>query len=131
MEPVERRDRVETDVMAAMSRPRPSYYAALASAALLIAGLLSLWFYQIFAGIGVAGIRHPVGWGVYITNFVFWVGIAHSGTLISAVLFLFRARFRKSFNRSAEAMTLFALMTAGLFPLIHLGRVWKFYYLLP
>jgi molybdopterin-containing oxidoreductase family membrane subunit len=131
MDRVERRDRVETDVLAAMSKPRPSYYAALAAAALLIVGLLSIWGYQIFSGIGVAGIRHPVGWGVYITNFVFWVGIAHSGTLISAVLFLFRARFRKSFNRSAEAMTLFALMTAGLFPLIHLGRVWKFYYLLP
>lgn len=131
MDRVERRDRVETDVLAAMSRPRLSYYAALAAAALLIVGLLSMWGYQIFSGIGVAGIRHPVGWGVYITNFVFWVGIAHSGTLISAVLFLFRARFRKSFNRSAEAMTLFALMTAGLFPLIHLGRVWKFYYLLP
>jgi Ni/Fe-hydrogenase subunit HybB-like protein len=131
MNRVERRDRVETDVLAAMSRPRPLYWAALAAAALLLACLLSLWFYQIFNGLGVAGIQHPVGWGVYITNFVFWVGIAHSGTLISAVLFLFRARFRKSFNRSAEAMTLFALMTAGLFPLIHLGRVWKFYYLIP
>jgi len=67
----------------------------------------------------------------YITDFVFWVGIAHSGTLISAVLFLFRARFRSSFNRAAEAMTVFVVMTAGLFPLIHLGRVWLFYWLLP
>ncbi len=131
MDRVERRDKVETDVIAAMSRPRPVYYAALAAAALLVAALPAFWGYQAFTGIGVAGIRHPVGWGVYITNFVFWVGIAHSGTLISAVLFLFRARFRKSFNRSAEAMTLFALTTAGLFPLIHLGRLWKFYYLLP
>ena len=80
---------------------------------------------------GVAGITHPVGWGVYITNFVFWVGIAHSGTLISAVLYLFRARFRTSFNRPAEAMTVIALLVAGLFPLIHLGRAWKFYYLFP
>jgi molybdopterin-containing oxidoreductase family membrane subunit len=82
-------------------------------------------------GMGVAGINSPVGWGVYITNFVFWVGIAHSGTLISAVLFLFRARFRSAFNRSAEAMTVFAVMTAGLFPLIHLGRAWYFFWLLP
>ena len=117
---VERRDNIESDVLSAMSRPRPLYFAALAGAALLVLCLLTLWMYQVFSGLGVAGIRHPVGWGVYITNFVFWVGIAHSGTLISAVLFLFRAGFRKSFNRSAEAMTLFALMTAGLFPLIHL-----------
>jgi molybdopterin-containing oxidoreductase family membrane subunit len=128
---VERRDRIEEDVLSAMRRPKPLYWAALAAAVLLLLCLLTLWMYQVFTGLGVAGIRHPVGWGVYITNFVFWVGIAHSGTLISAVLFLFRAGFRKSFNRSAEAMTLFALMTAGLFPLIHLGRVWKFYYLLP
>jgi len=131
MASVESRDRIETDVLDAMRRPSPLYWTALAATATLILILLSVWLYQILSGLGVAGICHPVGWGVYITNFVFWVGIAHSGTLISAVLFLFRARFRKSFNRSAEAMTLFALMTAGLFPLIHLGRVWKFYYLLP
>jgi molybdopterin-containing oxidoreductase family membrane subunit len=68
---------------------------------------------------------------MYITDFVFWVGIAHSGTLISAVLFLFRAKFRKAFNRTAEAMTVIAVMCAGLFPLIHLGRVWLFYWLPP
>ena len=81
--------------------------------------------------LGVAGYSHPVLWGVYITNFVFWVGIAHSGTLISAVLFLFRARFRMSIYRIAEAMTVFAVATAGLFPIIHLGRPWNFYWLLP
>jgi Ni/Fe-hydrogenase subunit HybB-like protein len=72
-----------------------------------------------------------VGWGVYITLFVFWVGIAHSGTLISAVLFLFRARWRSSVYRSAEAVTVFAVATAGLFPLIHLGRTWVAYWLMP
>jgi molybdopterin-containing oxidoreductase family membrane subunit len=122
---------IETDVLAAMSRPSLPYLAAVAVCALLFLGGLTLWGYQLARGLGVAGITHPVGWGVYITNFVFWVGIAHSGTLISAVLFLFRARFRTSFNRSAEAMTVFALMVAGLFPLIHLGRVQIFYYLLP
>jgi molybdopterin-containing oxidoreductase family membrane subunit len=70
-------------------------------------------------------------WGGYITTFVFWVGIAHSGTLISAVLYLFRAHFRMPIYRVAEAMTVFAVLTAGLFPLIHLGRVWYFYWLMP
>jgi len=124
-------DRVETDVLATMRSPSPAYWIALAVSALCFVGGLGLWLYQMIAGMGVAGIRHPVGWGVYITDFVFWVGIAHSGTLISAVLFLFRARFRSSFNRSAEAMTVIAVMTAGLFPLIHLGRSWIFYWLFP
>jgi Ni/Fe-hydrogenase subunit HybB-like protein len=82
-------------------------------------------------GIGMSGLINPVGWGAYITTFVFWVGIGHAGTLISAVLFLFRARWRQSIYRVAEAMTVFAVMTAGLFPIIHLGRPWIFYYLLP
>ncbi|MCB0339640.1 MAG: hypothetical protein KDD53_08550, partial [Bdellovibrionales bacterium] len=69
---------------------------------------------QILNGMVVAGIAHPIAWGVYITNFVFWVGIAHSGTLISAVLFLFRAKFRMPIYRLAEAMTVFAVLTAGL-----------------
>ncbi len=122
---------VEQDVLGAMKKPSLVYWIALGVSALAFACGLGLWGYQIFSGMGVAGISHPVGWGVYITNFVFWVGIAHSGTLISAVLFLFRARFRSAFNRIAEAMTVIAVMTAGLYPLIHLGRVWKFYYLLP
>ncbi|MFH1143379.1 MAG: NrfD/PsrC family molybdoenzyme membrane anchor subunit [Candidatus Eisenbacteria bacterium] len=124
-------DRVESDALSAMRRPGRLYWVSLGLAAACFAGGMGLWLYQILNGMGVAGIRHPVGWGVYITNFVFWVGIAHSGTLISAVLFLFRARFRSSFNRSAEAMTVIAVMTAGLFPLIHLGRSWFFYWLLP
>jgi molybdopterin-containing oxidoreductase family membrane subunit len=86
---------------------------------------------QFIYGMGLAGITHPIMWGVYITNFVFWVGIAHSGTLISAVLFLFRAKFRMPIYRLAEAMTVFAVMTAGLFPLIHVGRPWFAYWLLP
>ena len=89
------------------------------------------FIYQVYTGLGVAGYSHPVLWGVYITDFVFWVGIAHSGTLISAVLFLFRAKFRMSIYRIAEAMTVFAVATAGLFPIIHLGRPWNFYWLLP
>lgn len=89
------------------------------------------WTYQIMTGMQASGKSHPISWGCYITNFVFWVGIAHSGTLISAVLLLFRAHFRMSIYRVAEAMTVFAVMTAGLFPLIHLGRPWYFYWLMP
>ena len=125
------RAKLERDVLAAMRKPSKSYWLALGTSTTFFLVGMALWGYQIIYGLGVAGITHPVGWGVYITNFVFWVGIAHSGTLISAVLFLLRARFRSSFNRSAEAMTVFALMTAGLFPLIHLGRSWLFYWLIP
>jgi Ni/Fe-hydrogenase subunit HybB-like protein len=91
----------------------------------------SCWAYQIATGLGVAGVQHPVVWGTYLVNFVFWVGIAHSGTLISAILFLFRARWRTAIARSSEAMTIFAIMTAGLFPFIHLGRPWVVYWILP
>jgi len=83
-------------------------------------------------GVGTTGISHPVGWGVFIVNFVFWIGIGHAGTLISAILFLFRQNWRTAINRSAEAMTIFAVATAGIFPLLHTGRPWfAFYWLLP
>jgi Ni/Fe-hydrogenase subunit HybB-like protein len=91
----------------------------------------SCWIYQIFTGIGVGGQNHPVAWGTYLINFVFWVGIAHSGTLISAILHLFRAGWRNPIARAAETMTVFAVLIAGLFPFIHLGRVWMVYYMLP
>jgi len=122
---------MEDDILAAMARPTGRYWIALSvTVSMLLLGA-GCWTYQIINGIGNAGITNPVGWGTYITNFVFWVGIAHSGTLISAVLFLFRAKFRSRFNRSAEAMTIFAVMTAGLFPIIHLGRPWMAYWLFP
>jgi Ni/Fe-hydrogenase subunit HybB-like protein len=82
-------------------------------------------------GVGVWGIRIPVAWGFAIVNFVWWIGIGHAGTLISAILLLLRQEWRTSINRFAEAMTLFAVANAGMFPLLHLGRIWKFYYLLP
>jgi molybdopterin-containing oxidoreductase family membrane subunit len=122
---------INEDALSPMSPPGPLYYAVL----LMLAGgigLLALpWIYQIHTGMGVAGISHPVGWGVYIANFVFWVGIAHSGTLISAILFLVRAKWRDSVSRAAEAMTIFAIMTAGLFPMVHLGRLWVVAFILP
>ena len=98
-------DTLDRDILAAMTRPSRAYWVALTLASATFAVGLACWGWQMYEGLGVDGITHPVGWGVFITDFVFWVGIAHSGTLISAVLFLFRARFRSSFNRSAEAMT--------------------------
>jgi len=93
-------------------------------------GLIA-WGYQIHEGIGVAGIRRPVFWGFYLVDFVFWIGISHAGTLISAILRLTDADWRKPVTRAAEAITAFALMIGGMFPLIHLGRVWLFYWLFP
>ena len=92
---------------------------------------LAAWGYQIHTGIGVAGIRRPVFWGLYLVDFVFWIGISHAGTLISAILRLTDANWRKPVTRAAEAITAFALMIGGMFPLVHLGRVWLFYWLFP
>src|SRR5690242_10227923 len=85
----------------------------------------------LYVGIGVWGVDIPVAWGFAITNFVWWIGIGHAGTLISAILLLMRQAWRQSINRFAEAMTIFAVMCAGLFPLLHLGRPQFFYWLLP
>jgi len=87
--------------------------------------------YLVATGIGVWGNNRPIGWAWDITNFVFWIGIGHAGTLISAILFLFRQKWRTSINRSAEAMTLFAVACAGIFPLFHTGRPWRAYWLFP
>ena len=124
-------DKVERDVLAGMQKPGVAYWLSLLVALTCFGIGMACWGWQIYSGMHVSGKNNPVGWYMYITDFVFWVGIAHSGTLISAILFLFRAKFRKAFNRSAEAMTVIAVMTAGLFPLIHLGRVWFFYWLMP
>jgi molybdopterin-containing oxidoreductase family membrane subunit len=91
----------------------------------------SLIGYLILTGVGVWGLNHPVGWAWDITNFVFWIGIGHAGTLISAILFLARQKWRTAINRASEAMTLFAVICAGIFPGIHVGRVWMAWYLAP
>jgi molybdopterin-containing oxidoreductase family membrane subunit len=93
--------------------------------------LFSLIFYSFYAGLGIWGINIPAAWAFAITNFVWWVGIGHAGTFISAILLLFEQKWRTSINRFAEAMTLFAVIQAGIFPLIHMGRPWFFYYLAP
>lgn len=87
--------------------------------------------YLLYRGVGIWGINIPVAWGFAITNFVWWIGIGHAGTFISAILLLLFQKWRTTINRFTEAMTLFAVMCAGLFPLLHLGRPWIFYFLLP
>ena len=100
------------------------------SLGLFLWGLLSI-AYTIGTGIGAWGLNKTVGWAWDITNFVWWIGIGHAGTLISAVLLLFRQKWRMAINRSAEAMTIFAVVQAALFPLIHMGRPWLAYYVFP
>src|SRR6516165_1933890 len=98
---------------------------------ILLQLLLASAVFLFAKGTGIWGIRTPVMWGFAITNFVWWIGIGHAGTLISAILFLLNQKWRNSINRSAEAMTLFAVACAGLFPLLHMGRPWLFYWLFP
>jgi Ni/Fe-hydrogenase subunit HybB-like protein len=108
------------------------YWLTLAFTGSITLLLLAMLTYLVATGIGVWGNNKPVGWAWDITNFVWWIGIGHAGTLISAILFLFRQKWRTSINRSAEAMTIFAVMCAGLFPLFHTGRPWRaFYWLFP
>lgn len=123
--------RVNDDIIRMLDKPTFKWWALFLPTLFFVGFGLFCFVYQVYSGLGVAGYRHPVFWGVYITDFVFWVGIAHSGTLISAILYLFRANFRMSIYRIAEAMTVFAVLTAGLFPIIHLGRPWNFYWLFP
>ena len=119
------------DVLRTIGPPGRAYAAAVAGLLAVLAVAAAAFARQVGTGLGVAGYQPPILWGVYITNFVFWIGITHSGTLISAVLFLFRARWRTGVARASEAMTVFAIMTGALFPIIHLGRPWVFYWLMP
>lgn len=123
---------VTNDVCAPMeARPTALWWVALSvSSSLLLLGVVAV-SYQIAVGVGTWGLNRTVGWAFDITNFVFWIGIGHAGTLISAILFLFRQRWRTSVNRAAEAMTIFAVMCAGLFPVIHTGRPWFAYWMFP
>ncbi|MGA3295180.1 MAG: NrfD/PsrC family molybdoenzyme membrane anchor subunit [Candidatus Acidiferrales bacterium] len=98
--------------------------------AVVIAGFTAFGW-QIYHGIGVAGIRRPVFWGFYITNFVFWIGLSHAGTLISAILRLANATWRRPVTRCAEVITVFALSIGAMFPIVHLGRAWLFFWLVP
>ncbi|MCG3151356.1 MAG: hypothetical protein GEEBNDBF_00627 [bacterium] len=123
---------VTSDIAGIIERPSTFgwWLAFLPAVSLLCLGIVAV-SYQIATGIGTWGLNKTIGWAFDITNFVFWVGIGHAGTLISAILFLFRQRWRTSVARAAEAMTIFAVMCAGIFPLIHMGRPWRFFWMLP
>jgi Ni/Fe-hydrogenase subunit HybB-like protein len=113
------------------SRPGKGWWICFAFAAAGLALFAVAVNYVFYKGIGVWGLNNSVGWAFAITNFVFWVGIGHAGTLISAILLLFRQHWRNSINRSAEAMTIFAVICAGQFPLIHVGRPWMVFFIFP
>ncbi|MEZ5366098.1 MAG: NrfD/PsrC family molybdoenzyme membrane anchor subunit [Bryobacterales bacterium] len=107
------------------------WYAGLLAGLMLAGGLAHGAVWLFLNGVGIWGLNIPVGWGFAIINFVWWIGIGHAGTLISAILLLFRQDWRTSINRFAEAMTLFAVASAGLFPLLHVGRPWLAFWLMP
>src|SRR5215470_2073541 len=112
-------------------RPDPSWFACVTASTIALGIGAACVTYEVATGIGTWGLNKTVGWAFDITNFVFWIGIGHAGTLISAILLLFRQRWRTSINRSAEAMTIFAVMCAAMFPLIHMGRPWLAYFVIP
>jgi Ni/Fe-hydrogenase subunit HybB-like protein len=112
-------------------RPGAAWFRCLAMSLAALAIGACCVTYEIATGIGTWGLNKSVGWAFDVTNFVFWIGIGHAGTLISAILLLFRQRWRMSINRSAEAMTIFAVLCAALFPLIHMGRPWLAFWMMP
>jgi Ni/Fe-hydrogenase subunit HybB-like protein len=122
---------ITEDLLRPLANPTWRFYASIViPVAFVVAGLVA-WFYQIRYGIGNSGLGWPVYWGFYITNFVFWIGISHAGTLISAILRLVDAGWRRPVTRCAEVITTFALLIGAMFPLIHLGRPWLFFWLIP
>jgi Ni/Fe-hydrogenase subunit HybB-like protein len=117
--------------VAEMPQPPKAWFIALGISLILLAWGGYCIFHQVTTGVGVWGNENNIGWAWDITNFVWWIGIGHAGTLISAVLYLTRQQWRTSINRAAEAMTIFAVSCAGIFPIIHTGRPWFAWWLLP
>ena len=123
---------ITDDVCGAAENPVPMGWYVVFGLALAALGVFVLTIsWLVWEGTGIWGLNNPVDWGWAIVNFMFWVGIGHAGTLISAILFLFRQKWRTSINRFAEAMTIFAVMCALSFPTIHVGRIWLLYYVFP
>jgi len=122
-----------TDLVArpAERKTTRAWYLGFGISVAILLNLFAMIGYLVAVGIGVWGNNIPVGWGWPIVNFVFWIGIGHAGTLISAILCLFRQKWRTSINRASEAMTIFAVMAAGIFPAIHVGRLWVIYWVFP
>lgn len=122
---------INHDLLQTLSFPSLPFFFILFLLSLGILFGLVGWGYQIGTGMGVAGYRPSVMWGAYLANFLFWIGIAHSGTFISSILYLHRAEWRTAISRTTETMTIFAIVNAGLMPIVHLGRSWIFYWLFP
>lgn len=123
---------VNEDVLRIITKTGPGYYIILALVSITALILYFLpWIDQIYTGQGVTGLNVPAFWGIYLVDFVFWIGVAHAGTLISAMLYITETPWRRGIARSSETMTLIALMLATLFIIIHMGRPWNFYWLFP
>ena len=123
---------ISATVAGVIENKTPGWWKIAITCSLLLSlGLPLGLIYLISTGVGVWGLNHPVAWGWAIVNFVWWIGIGHAGTLISAILFLLRQKWRTSINRASEAMTIFAVMCAGIFPAIHVGRIWFDWWLFP
>ena len=124
-------ERMVEDLLHPLLHTSIKFYIAVALLGAVVLVGFSAWTYQMYYGIGETGLNWPVYWGFYLVNFVFWIGISHAGTLISAILRLVNAGWRRPVTRCAEAITAFALIIGGMFPLIHLGRPWLFFFLIP
>lgn len=122
---------INADVLRSMENPRKAYWITFFICVAMVACAVVAEIYQYQVGLGPTNLNNPHMWGMYISTFVFWIGMSHSGTLLSAILHIIHADWRKPIYRFAEAMTTFSLMTAGFFPIIHLGRVWNFYWVVP
>ena len=123
--------RLAEDLLRPLLRTTWRFYLLVAVLGSIVLMGLSTWAYQMWNGFGMTGINNPIFWAFYITNFVFWIGISHAGTLISAILRLVNAGWRRPVTRCAEVITAFALMIGAMFPIIHLGRPWLFFWLIP
>jgi Ni/Fe-hydrogenase subunit HybB-like protein len=125
-------EKVNQDIVDTMTQSGSHYYLALGISFLgFIVFWIGPWTYQLITGQGLTGLNTPAVWGIYLVNFVFWIGISHSGTLLSAILFITETPWRRAIYRSAEAMTFFSIITAAFFIFVHMGRPWNFYWLLP
>jgi len=122
---------IEKDTVATMAGTTWRYWLALGSALFLVGLGGWAWSVALREGLGITGLNEPVMWGSLITTFVFFIGVSHSGTLVSAILFFTRSPLRAAIGRSAEAMTVFTILTAGLYPIVHIGRSWLFFFVLP
>lgn len=122
---------INRDLLAPLQSATPAYFLLLIVLGAIVALGAGAWYYQVDTGIGQTNLHPPIFWGVYIASFIFWVGASHSGTFISGVLRLSKAEWRRPVTRIAELMTFISLMIATLFVFFHLGRVWRWYYLMP